>query len=93
MKRGKKKKGFITLLIIILMAAACFPLGAFAEKVEIDKTYWIEKSEKNQGIELTVFDYQLKECIGEEEAGPDEGIYHHFYFVAKYYTTCEEGNI
>lgn len=72
MKRGKKKKGFITLLIIILMAAACFPLGAFAEKVEIDKTYWIEKSEKNQGIELTVFDYQLKECIGEEEAGPDE---------------------
>ncbi len=72
MKRGKKKKGFATLLIIILMATVCFPLGAFSEGVEIGKTYWVEKSEKNQGIELTVFDYQLKESIGEEEADSDE---------------------
>lgn len=72
MKRGKKKKGFATLLIIILIVTACFPLRAFSEKVEIGKSYWVEKSEKNQGIELTVFDYQLKERIGEEEADSDE---------------------
>ena len=72
MKKHKKKKRFVTLLIIILIAAACFPLRAFSERVEIDKTYWVEKSEKNRGIELTVFDYQLKECIGEEEADSDE---------------------
>ena len=72
MKKDKKKEGLVTLLIIILIAAACFPLRAFAERVEISKTYWIEKSEKNRGIELTVFDYQLKECIGEEEADSDE---------------------
>ena len=72
MKRDKKKRGFITLLIIILIIAVFFPLRAFAEKVEIGKTYWVEKSEKNQGIELTVFDYQLKESIGEEEADSDE---------------------
>lgn len=72
MKRDKKKKGFATLLIIILIVATCFSLRAFAERVEIGKTYWVEKSEKNQGIELTVFDYQLKECIGEEEVDSDE---------------------
>jgi len=72
MKKGKKKKGFVILSIIILIVAACFSLRAFSESVEIDKTYWVEKSEKNQGIELTVFDYQLKECIGEEEADSDE---------------------
>ena len=72
MKRGKKKKGFVTLLIIILIVATCFSLRAFAERVEIGKTYWVEKSEKNRGIELTVFDYQLKESIGEEEADSDE---------------------
>ncbi len=72
MKRDKRKKRFVTLLIIILIAAACFPLRAFSERVEIGKTYWVEKSEKNRGIELTVFDYQLKEYIGEEEADSDE---------------------
>jgi hypothetical protein len=72
MKRDKKKRKFSTLLIIILIAAACFHLRVFSERVEIDKTYWVEKSEKNQGIELTVFDYQLKEGIGEEEADSDE---------------------
>jgi hypothetical protein len=72
MKRGKKKKEFATLLIIILIAATYFSLRFFAERVEIDKTYWVEKSEKNRGIELTVFDYQLKEGIGEEEADSDE---------------------
>ena len=72
MKKDRKKKGFFTLLIIILIVAACFPLRAFSERVEIDKTYWVEESEKNQGIELTVFDYQLEECIGEEEADSDE---------------------
>ena len=72
MKRDKKKRGFATLLIIVLIVATCFSLRAFAERVEIDKTYWVEKSEKNQGIELTVFDYKLKECIGEEEADSDE---------------------
>jgi len=72
MKRGKKKKEFVTLIIIILIVATCFSLRAFSESVEIDKTYWVEKSEKNQGIELTVFDYQLKECIGEEETNSDE---------------------
>lgn len=72
MKKDKKKKGFATLLIIILIVATCFPLRAFSERVEIGKTYWVERSEKNRGIELTVFDYQLKECIGEEEADSDE---------------------
>ncbi|TET09841.1 MAG: hypothetical protein E3J83_01460 [Candidatus Atribacteria bacterium] len=72
MKRDKRKKGFATLLIIILIVATCFPLRAFAERVEIGKSYWVEKSEKNRGIGLTVFDYQLKECIGEEEADSDE---------------------
>lgn len=72
MKRDKRKKRFITLLIIILIAATCFPLRVFSERVEIGKTYWVEESEKNQGIELTVFDYQLEECIGEEEADSDE---------------------
>jgi len=72
MKRDKKKRGFATLLIIVLIVATCFSLRAFAERVEIDKTYWVEKSEKNQGIELTVFDYKLKECIGEEEIDSDE---------------------
>ncbi|HBY57399.1 MAG TPA: hypothetical protein DEG96_06005 [Candidatus Atribacteria bacterium] len=72
MKKDKKKEGFTTLFIIILIVVACFPLRAFAERVEIGKTYWVEKSEKNGGIELTVFDCQLKECIGEEEADSDE---------------------
>jgi len=72
MKKDRKKKGFVALLIIILIAAACFPLRAFSERVEIGKTYWVEESEKNQGIELTVFDYQLEECIGEEETDSDE---------------------
>jgi len=72
MKRGKKKKEFTTLLIMILIVATCFSLRALAERVEIGKTYWVEESEKNQGIELTVFDYQLEKCIGEEEADSDE---------------------
>jgi len=72
MKRDKRKKRFVILSIIILIAATCFPLRAFSERVEIGKTYWVEKSEKNRGIELTVFDYQLKEYIGEEEADSDE---------------------
>lgn len=72
MKRNRKKRKFTTLLIIILMAVICFSMRGFSERVEIDKTYWVERSEKNQGIELTVFDYQLKEGIGEEEADSDE---------------------
>ncbi len=72
MKKDKKKKKFAALLIMILIVATCFSLRALAERVEIDKTYWVEKGEKNRGIELTVFDYQLKEGIGEEEADSDE---------------------